>query len=379
MRYFISAGEPSGDLHAAHVAKALRDRDANAEFAFLGGDLLEEATGCQPVIHYRKMAYMGFSEVLRNLNTIYGNIRTARAALLDFKPDVLILVDYPDFNFRLARTAKEAGISVVWYVPPKVWAWKKWRVKTMRRLVDKVLCIFPFEPEFLKKQGLANAVYVGNPSVEEVDEKLNTLGDRNTFIYKHDLTSRPILALVPGSRRSEIRNNLPLMSQAALRYPGLQPVVAAAPGIETEYYRQYTTLPLVQGDTLSLMAFAEVALVTSGTATLECALVGTPQVACYRGNGSPITYAIMERLLKIDYVTLPNLIADSSIIPELLLNKCTLEAIDNELRDIVPGGSKRQEMIDGYARMRAVLGTSDCSRQAADEILQTINSQHSKS
>ncbi|MCF0213672.1 MAG: lipid-A-disaccharide synthase [Muribaculaceae bacterium] len=369
MKYFISVGEASGDLHASRLAKALRQADAQASFVFLGGDLLTQETGTQPVIHYRQMAFMGFSEVLRNLSTIFSNIKVARRALKEARPDVLILVDYPDFNLRLARTAREANIPVVWYIPPKVWAWKSWRVKDMRKYIDEALCIFPFEPDFLKSHGFDNAVYVGNPSVEEVDAKLAKLSSRQEFIAEHDLTSRPILALVPGSRKGEIRNNLPIMSQVARNHPDLQAIVAAAPGIDIDFYRQYTTLQLVSNDTLSLMAHAEAALVTSGTATLECALAGTPQVACYRGNGSPLTYNIMKHLLKIKYVTLPNLVADEPVIPELLINRCTAESVETELRSILPGGGRRQAMLEGYRRMRAALGSSDASRQAASHII----------
>lgn len=377
MKYFISAGEPSGDLHASELITALIQTDKSAEISFLGGDLMASAAGCEPVIHYREMAFMGFSEVLRHLPQIASNMKRARKAIDDFRPDVLVLVDYPSFNLKLAAYARKHGVKVAYYISPKVWAWKEWRVKEIRRLVDRMCCILPFEPAFYRDRHDYEAAYVGNPSVKEVDERLARASSREEFLRRHNLPDRPIIALVPGSRRSEIKNNLQIMEAAAAMYPDYMPVVAAAPGIDLSYYGYYLTpgIPLVSGDTFELMHHAEVALVTSGTATLECALIGTPQVVCYRANGSRLSYKIMEKLLKIPYVSLPNLIAGKKIIPEMLVHMCTPSLVGRELGNILPGRPGHDNQLEGYREMRAILGTDDAPATAADIIYQLANRQ----
>ena len=371
MRYFLSAGEASGDLHASHLIAALKQLDRDAEFEFLGGDLMASASGVAPVIHYRKMAYMGFSEVLRHLREILGNFKVARNAISKFRPDALILVDYPSFNLKLAAYARKLGIPVYYYIAPKVWAWKEWRVKDIRRDVKMVYSILPFEVPYFGRHGV-NAMYVGNPSVEEVDAQLGLLGSVDEFRIKHGLDNRPILALVPGSRGGEIRNNLPVMEGVARLHPELQGVVAGAPGIEKSVYGKFCSLPVVDGCTLELMRAATVALVTSGTATLECALTGTPQVACYRANGSKLSYGIMRKLIKLDYVTLPNLIADKTVIPEMLVHQCTVANVDAELRRILPGFAGRENQLGGYAEVRGKLGVSPAAANAAYHLYKSL-------
>lgn len=370
MKYFISVGEPSGDLHASELIAALRHADTDARIAFLGGDLMAAAAGCTPVIHYREMAFMGFSEVLRHLPAIAANMRRARQAIDEFRPDVLALVDYPSFNLKLARYAKERGIKVAYYISPKVWAWKEWRVKQIRRYIDRMCCILPFEPAFYRNRHDYDAVYVGNPSVKEVDERISRASSRAEFLRRNNLPDRPIIALVPGSRRSEIKNNLQVMEAAAARYPDYQPVVAGAPGIDLSYYGYYLTpgTPIVDNDTFELMLHAEVAMVTSGTATLECALTSTPQVVCYRANGVKLSYKIMEKLLKIPYVSLPNLIAGKRIVPEMLVHMCTPDLVARELGDILPGRPGHDNQLEGYREMRAALGTNDAPATAAEII-----------
>lgn len=371
MKLFISAGEPSGDLHASRLISAIKTMAPDTEFRFLGGDLMAQAAGVQPEIHYSKMAFMGFSEVIRHLPDILANLRMARKALTEFKPDALVLVDYPDFNLKLAKAARKAGIKVFYYIPPKVWAWKSWRVKTLRKLIDGgVMAIFPFEPPFLKSHGLEKCVYVGNPSVEEVFSRLIDLPSREEFVAEHDITSRPLIALVPGSRRSEIKNNLPVMAAAVQPLRNHQAVVAAAPNIPIEFYRQFTNLPIVEGDTLALMTHSEAALVTSGTATLECALAGTPQVVCYRANGSRLSYALMRKLIKVDHVALPNLIAGRTVVPEMLLHNCTPALVEEQLRNILTGTEGRRRQLQGYADIRLALGTNDAPYTAAKYILE---------
>lgn len=364
MRYFLSAGEASGDVHASHLIAAIKKRDKEAEFEFLGGDLMSVAADKEPVIHYRHMAYMGFSEVLRHLREILGNFKEAKKAISEFEPDALVLVDYPSFNLKLAEYAREHGIAVYYFIAPKVWAWKEWRVKALRRNVKMVLSILPFEVEYFRRHKV-EVEYVGNPSVEEVDERLAVMEPTEEFRRRHGLDARPILALVPGSRKGEIRNNLPVMDGVARMYPGLQAVVAAAPGMDPGFYADYSSLPIVNSSTLELMHSAEAALVTSGTATLECALAGTPQVACYRANGKKLSYDIMRHFIKLDYVTLPNLIAGEKVIPEMLVHQCTVENVATELGKILPGKKGREEQLRGYETVRRELGTQPAAENAA--------------
>lgn len=371
MHYFISAGEPSGDLHAAALIEALREKDAEATFTFLGGDLMADAAGHEPVIHYRRMAFMGFSEVLRNLRTIFANLKTARGALRRSGADALILVDYPSFNLKLAKTAVEMGMPVYYYIAPKVWAWKEWRVKQLRKSVRRVLSILPFEEEYFAGHGV-DALYVGNPSVEELDMRLGEMTSSENFLKLHGLPDKPVLALVPGSRRGEIRNNLPIMDGVARRHPDMQAVIAGAPSMDKDFYREYSDLPIVTGATLDLMRHATAALVTSGTATLECALAGTPQVVCYRANGKKLSYNIMKHLIKAPFVSLPNLIAGREVIPEMLVHLCTVDAVDGKLRDILPGSIGRDAQLEGYAVMRGRLGESHAAAKAAAAIFESL-------
>ncbi|MCM1517209.1 MAG: lipid-A-disaccharide synthase [Pseudoflavonifractor sp.] len=376
MKYFISAGEPSGDLHAAALIKALSATDPDALTVFLGGDLMAAAAGREPVIHYRHMAYMGFSEVLRHLPDIRRNMSIARRTIATERPDAVILVDYPSFNLRLAAYAHSLGIPVYYYISPKIWAWKTWRVKKIRRYVRAVFCILPFEPRFYERYGVT-VDYVGNPSVSEVDSRLRRLAPADDFLRVNNLDDRPVIALVPGSRVGEIRCNLPVMVEAALRFQGYQSVVAGAPGISRDVYSAITKLPVVDG-AFDLMANATAALVTSGTATLECALIGTPQVVCYRSNGSSLAYHLMERLLKVRYVSLPNLITDSAIVPEQLLHQCTPDLLADRLAGLLPVtpgciAPLRDRQLQGYSLMRRILGTTDAATTTARSIVRDLN------
>lgn len=374
MHYFLSAGEPSGDLHASVLIDELKRKDAEATFTFFGGDLMARAAGHAPVIHYSRMAFMGFSEVLRNLKTIGENFKIAKASLKGSGADALILVDYPSFNMKLAKYAKELGIPVFYYISPKVWAWKEWRVKGLRRYVDHILSILPFEVEYFKDKNV-RVTYVGNPSKEEMELKLAHAGTKADFIARHSLDpDRQLLALVPGSRRGEIRNNLPIMDAVARRNPSLQPVIAAAPGIPPEFYAQYSSFPRIEGDTFRLMHFSEAALVTSGTATLECAIAGTPQVVCYRANGSKLSYNIMKHLIKAPFVSLPNLIADSEVIPEMLVHLCTVDSVHAKLKAILEGMPGREKQLEGYRIMMSRLGEGKAASGAAAIITKELNS-----
>lgn len=374
MRYFLIAGEASGDLHGGRLIEALKAHDADAAFTFLGGDLMACAAGAEPLIHYRDMAYMGFSEVLRNLGKVRKNMHTARKALLAEHPDCLILIDYPSFNLKLAKAASKAGIPVVYYISPKLWAWKKWRIRDIRRYVDDVLCILPFEEDFYRAENYSGAVYVGNPSVEEVDAAIVRPDTADAFAERHSLrANRPFLALLPGSRLGEIRANLPVMDAVARQFPGYTIVVAGAPSVDNDFYAQFTSFKVIRNDTFALLRYARAALVTSGTATLETALFGVPQVLVYRSNGSRLLHSVMKRVLNVNYVGLPNLIADRSVIPEMLLHECTPAKVAEQLRPLTPSNSEaRCAQLEGYAEMRRRLGTAIASERAASYIINKL-------
>lgn len=372
MKYFVSAGEASGDIHGAQLVRAIRDNDSEAQVTFLGGDGMAAAAGHEPLIHYRDMAFMGFSEVLRHLGKVLGNLKTAKEAVGRERTDALILIDYPSFNLKLAAHAHSLGIPVYYYISPKVWAWKEWRIKDMKRYCRRVLSILPFEVDYFNGKGLA-VEYVGNPSVEEVEEREAALAPREEFLRRRNLPDdKPLLALVPGSRVGEIRNNLPVMDAVARRFPQFTPVIAGAPGIDSGLYSRYSAFPVVTDATFDLVRNSANALVTSGTATLETALLGTPQVVCYRSNGSRLSREVMERFIKCPFVSLPNLIAGREIVKELLLDRCNEETVSRELSAILPGTVGRDEMLRGYARMRGLLGHSDAASRAATSILSDL-------
>lgn len=391
MKYFFSAGEASGDLHASKVIEELKKIDPGADVAFFGGDLMARAAGKAPVVHYRDMAYMGFTEVIKHLPQILGNMKKARKTIEELRPDAVVLVDYPGFNLKLAEYARSLGIKVFYYIAPKVWAWKEYRVKKLRKVTDRILSILPFEEQWFASRGVT-VDYVGNPSVEEMDASLAALGSGEEFRGRHGLDSRPILALVPGSRKGEISCNLPVMDSVASLHPRLQPVVAAAPGIEPDFYKGMTTFPVIGGTTLELMAHADVALVTSGTASLECALADTPQVVCYRSVGWKFAHDLFVHILKIPYVSLPNLVAGQIdaesrcrenakgpeqarglIIPEMLVHHCNVEEVNRELVKILPGSDGAERQREGYRLMRSRLMTdSSAAANAAKIIYQSI-------
>jgi len=372
MHYFIIAGESSGDLHGSRLIEELRAQDPGAVVSFIGGDKMAAAAGGQPVIHCRDMNYMGFSEVLRNLGKVRANLSRARQALKMAQPDCLILIDYPSFNLKVASTAAAAGIPVYYYISPKIWAWKKWRIRDIRRLVRRVYSILPFEPAFYRANG-ADAVYVGNPSLEEVDQSMKTQPSREEFLAMHKLRDRPLVALMPGSRQGEIRNNLPVMNLALGQFPQYRGVIIGAPGISDEYYRANGAgnLPIIRPySAVDVLVHCRAALVTSGTATLETALVGIPQVALYRSNGAKIAYDIMSKVLDIEYVTLPNLIADSPIIPEQLVHLCTPALVAEQLGPLLREGTpEREAQLKGYALIREKLGTQNAAATTAAAII----------
>ncbi|MDE6267282.1 MAG: lipid-A-disaccharide synthase [Muribaculaceae bacterium] len=371
MKYFISAGEASGDLHASFLISALRTKDPEAEFCFLGGDLMEISADRKPLVHYKQMAFMGFVDVLMNLRTVLGNLKTAKQGITDFQPDALILVDYPSFNLKLAEFAHKRGIPVFYYISPKVWAWKEHRVKKMKKVVRKVYSILPFEVDWFKKHDY-DVTYVGNPSKNEVDRKLKEMTDRETFLKTFGLGEQPIIALVPGSRISEIKKNLPVMMEALKESGNYQPVIAAAPAVPAELYAAIAPGVALCTDTFALEYHSVVALVTSGTATLEAALIGTPQIVTYRAVGSRLVYNIFKHILKVKYVSLPNLIMDRMIVPELLLHQCTPDNICRELKRLLPGGEGREAQQKQYEELRQIIGETDAAQTTASHIISDL-------
>lgn len=372
MHYFLIAGEASGDLHASALMGRLKEHDRDARFTFLGGDLMAAEAGCPPLIHYRDMAFMGFSEVIRHIPEICSNMKRTRKALRQGAPSCLVLIDYPGFNLKMARTAFRLGIPVYYYISPKVWAWKEYRVKTIKRLVRQMFVIFPFEVDFYRRHGY-EVSYVGNPSVEEVGRKIGAAPSRGEFLSRNRLRDRPLVALMPGSRRGEVKNNLPVMAAAMMQFPQYYGVVAGAPGLDPDFYRQFTSMPVLHGQTFDLLAHSHAAIVTSGTATLETAIAGVPQVVTYRSNGSRLAYNLMKGILKVRYVSLPNLIADSEIIPELLLHRCTPDMIASALAEILPESPARSAQTEGYAMMRGKLGSRDTADETARMIISDLS------
>lgn len=371
----LIAGEASGDLHASHLIKWIKEFDCEADFRFFGGDLMAVEARRKPDLHYDMMNVMGFSEVLRKLPTLASNLRRAKRLLREYRPDALVLVDYPGFNLTLAKYAHRLGVPVHYFISPKVWAWKEYRVKTIKKYVDRMYSILPFEVPFYKKHGY-NVTFVGNPSVQEVAYYMGHLPPKKHFVERQDLDSeRPIIALLPGSRRGEIRNNLPLMIEAAKRFPEFQYVVGAAPAVSEKFYREIAQDPglkLVFGCTPTLLKYSQAAIVTSGTATLETALIGTPQVVVYRANGMALSYKIMEKLLKVKYVSLPNLIVGNEIVPELLVHKCTSDSIARELSPLLQPSPRRDFQIQGYRNMQRRLGNSVAAEYAAELIVDSL-------
>jgi lipid-A-disaccharide synthase len=359
MRYYIIAGEASGDLHGSNLIKALHHHDASAEIRCWGGDKMQ-AAGATLVKHYRDLAFMGFVEVIRHLGTILSNIKFCKQDIAEFKPDVLVLIDYPGFNLRIADWAKKQGIKVCYYISPQIWAWKESRIEQIRRSVDKMLVILPFEKPFYEKHRYP-VTYVGHPLTEVVDEEL-----KKTF---SQISSKKIIALLPGSRSQEIRKKLPVMLTMVKRFPEYQFVIAQAPGQEDTLYKELSRgleVMLLRGQTYNLLQQASAALVTSGTATLETALFGVPEVVCYKGN--PVSYWLAKRLIKVKYISLVNLILDKPAVKELIQDELNEQQLFEELNDLLHNVERREALQSDYTRLWELLGSEKASEKAAAEI-----------
>ncbi|MCR4603433.1 MAG: lipid-A-disaccharide synthase [Prevotella sp.] len=371
MKYYLIAGEASGDLHAARLMQELKLQDGEAEFRCYGGDQMKAAGG-QLVKHYRELAYMGFVPVLLHLPTILRNMKHAKKDIAAWKPDVVILVDYPGFNLSIAKYVHKKGIApVYYYISPKIWAWKEYRIKNIKRDVDELFSILPFEVDFFEKKHQYPIHYVGNPTNEEVSSFRN---------HRHEPipidSDKPIVALLCGSRRQEIKDNLPAMVTAARRFVDYQFVVAGAPAIEEEYYHEFlhdSPVTLVMNQTYELLSTAHAALVTSGTATLETALFGVPQVVCYETPLPRLIGWLRKKILKVKYISLVNLIADGEVVRELVADSFTQENIERELAAILPAESTaRQEMLRGYEEVQHRLGTACAPRNAAQTMIKLL-------
>lgn len=375
MKYYLIAGEASGDLHASNLMRELKAEDPQAQFRFFGGDLMK-AQGGTLVKHYKELAYMGFMPVLLHLRTIFANMRKCKEDIVSYNPDVVILVDYPGFNLSIAKFVKlNTAIPVYYYISPKIWAWKEYRIKEIKRYVDELFSILPFEVEFFKGHQYP-IHYVGNPTVDAVEDfRDNYSQDLSDFKQANGLTAQPIIALLSGSRKQEIKDNLPMMIKAASSYPDYQMVLAGAPGIASEYYDKYlqgTNVKLVFGQTYPLLNHASVALVTSGTATLETALFRVPQVVCYNSKLRFVVKIVKTFLLKVKFVSLVNLIADREIVRELIAEKMTVNSIQKELSGLFEGKQNRQKMLDEYDRMIEILGSKGASKKAAQAMIRLL-------
>ena len=370
MKYYIIVGEASGDLHASNLMKSLKAIDSEADFRFFGGDLMS-AVGGTLVKHYREMAFMGFIPVLLNLRTIFRNMKICREDIRDYQPDVVILVDYPGFNLKIAKFVKEQlSIPVHYYISPKIWAWKKYRIKSIRKYIDKMLCILPFEVDFYNNNNY-KVSYVGNPTVDAVADRDYADETFDSFTATNNLSNKPIIALLAGSRKQEIKDNLPAMLEAASAFPDYQMVIAGAPGIDPDYYKAYIANyqpQIVFGQTYRLLQQASAALVTSGTATLETALFRVPQTVCYKTPVKHLVSFVFKNLFTTKYISLVNLIADRTIVQELFAASFSVEKIKNELDRLLNDKNYRENMLRGYDEVIDLLGEPGASEQAAKAI-----------
>ena len=372
MKYYLIVGEASGELHASNLMKAIKSVDSSAEFRFFGGDLMS-AVGGECVKHYRELAYMGFIPVLMHLRTIFSNMSLCKRDIVAWNPDVLILVDYPGFNLSIAEYIhKNTDIPVYYYISPKIWAWKEYRIKNIKRDVDELFSILPFEIDFFEKKHDYRINYIGNPCVDAVDAFLrNAPEERGAFIERNGLADKPIVALLAGSRKQEIKANLPMMLEAVKHYPGYQPVIAGAPGIDKEFYKPYLDAGarIVFGETYNILNNAHAALVTSGTATLETGIFRVPQVVCYATPMARLYSWLKKRFLKVKFVSLVNLVAGREVVRELVAADMTIENVKSELGKILIDGEERTTMLKEYDRMLEILGEAGASERAAGKIV----------
>lgn len=369
MKYYIIAGEASGDLHASNLIKELKKRDPKADFRCWGGDLMQQQ-GATLAKHYRELAFMGFVEVLMNIKTILQNLAFCKKDVLEYKPDVLILVDYPGFNLKIAVWAKKMGIKVFYYISPQIWAWKQNRVYKIKRYVDKMFVILPFEKDFYAKFNV-EVDFVGHPLLDAIESR--TITPLDEFCKQNNLQQKPIIALLPGSRKQEIQTMLPIMLSVIKSFPDYQFVVAGAPSQDTEFYNKYLSeqCVLLENKTYQLLEHSTAALVTSGTATLETALFKIPQIVCYKANA--ISFQIAKAVIKVKYISLVNLIADKELVKELIQNELNTTHLKTELAKLLDP-THRNQLLSDYNNLQQKLGGVGASARAADLMISYLKS-----
>ena len=378
MKYYLIVGEASGDLHASNLMRALKELDAEASFRFFGGDLMSEVGGTR-VKHYKELAYMGFIPVLLHLRTIFKNMDLCKKDIVDWNPDVVILVDYPGFNLKIAEYIKKhTDIPIYYYISPKIWAWKEYRIKNIKRDVDELFSILPFEVDFFKGHQYP-IHYVGNPCVDAVDAyQKNHAESFGEFVASNSLSDKPIIALLAGSRKQEIKDNLPMMLEAAKPFVDkYQLVLAGAPGIDPAYYQQYigsaVPIKIIFGQTYRLLQQAKAALVTSGTATLETALFRVPQTVCYYTPVGKLISFLRRHILKVKYISLVNLVANKEVVRELVADTMTVANVRSELNALLNDETYRGQMLKEYDRMIKILGPAGASHQAASKMIELLS------
>jgi lipid-A-disaccharide synthase len=372
MRYFIIAGEQSGDLHGSNLVRGLFEADNSAEIVCWGGDLMESA-GATLLVHYRKLAFMGFVAVIRNLGAISKNLSLCKQHITEYKPDVIIFIDYPGFNLRIAEFAKSAGFKTFWYISPKLWAWNEGRVKKIKKYIDRMYIIFPFEVDFYKKHNIT-VEYLGNPLVDETDKKISLFPAKNDICKYLGIEEKPVIAFLAGSRRHEIELILPEMIKVVSHFPGYQFVLAGVKNIPDELYNKLIgnePVRLIKERTYEILYTARAALVTSGTATLEAALTGTPQVVCYKGDFFSMLIAWM--VIKVKYISLVNLIMGFEVIKELVQYDLNENNLLTELKAILPGGAKREKILSDYKVLKDKLGPAGASGRVARDMVKEMN------
>ncbi|MBE9467674.1 MAG: lipid-A-disaccharide synthase [Bacteroidetes bacterium] len=373
MKYYIIAGEASGDLHGSNLIKSLKLKDENAEIRFWGGNLMK-AQGGTLIKHYNELAFMGFITVLLNLKTIFKNIKFCKNDIKEFNPDVIILIDYPGFNLRIAEFAHNSGFKVYYYISPKIWAWKQSRIKTIKKFIDKMYVIFPFETEFYNKFNY-KVDFQGNPLVDALENREGKNETFSEFISKNNLEDKPIISLLAGSRKQEIKMILPEMLKMLEFYNDYQFVIAGAPGIKKEFYQQFIKdekVKIIFDQTYQIVQQSDAALVTSGTATLETALLSTPQVVCYKFKGGKYAYLLGEKFLKVKYISLVNLIMNNEVIKELIQHNLNTNNLKIELDNILFDKTYRQKMLDNYKSLKNNMGKSGASDRVAGLIYKSL-------
>lgn len=369
MNYYLIAGESSGDLHGAHLIEALSRHDQDARFRIIGGDKMAHASGQTPLLHTSQMSFMGFVEVVANLGKVLSNLKAVKADLLSVRPDALILIDFPGFNLRVAEFAKKQGIKVFYYISPKVWAWNTKRVEKIKRIVDHLFCILPFEVEFYREWGM-EVDYVGNPLLDAISAH----AFNEHFLSENNIdAARPLIALLPGSRKMEISRLLPEMMKLVGLFPMHRFVVAGAPNFDTSYYRQYmgeAEVPIVFHQTYDLLRHASAAVVASGTATLEAALLHVPQVVVYKAN--PLSIAIARRVIKVAFISLVNLILDDEVVKELIQQEANADAIADELDLLLNNRERRDQLLAEYGRLDGLMGAPGASDRVASLLMRYL-------